>query len=87
MWKHTIALVALETIIVTAMVRLSLRTSRTPKQQKHYDWSSLKDKELQEIYTITVRNRFEELHDKSDRITEDDKFVQSNMEAAEIHSQ
>jgi len=60
--------------LVTARIRLSLRMSKTPAKLKHYDWSSLRDKELQEMYTITVRNRYTELYNEED---------DSNAEAAE----
>jgi len=70
--------------LVTARIRLSLRMSKTPAKLKHYDWSSLRDKELQEMYTITVRNRYTELYNEEDDITEQyEKFMQSNAEAAE----
>ena len=71
-------------LLVTAKIRLSLRMKRTPARKKNYDWSALKNTELQEMYTISVRNRYAELTEESDDITEDyRKFVQSNREAAE----
>ena len=70
--------------IVTARIRLSLRMSKTPAKKKCYDWSSLRNTELQELYTVTVRNRYTELSNNSDNITEQyGKFVKANAEAAD----
>jgi len=57
--------------------------SKTPQRKVNYDWSKLKNTELQELYTVTVRNRFAELSDKVDDISEKyEKFVQANAETA-----
>ena len=70
--------------LVTTKIRLSLRMSKTPAKHKYYDWSVLRDKELQEKYTITVRDRYAEIYNEEDDITEQyGKLVQSNAEASE----
>ena len=70
--------------LVTAKIRLSLRMSKSPAKKKSYDWTSLRNTELQQLYTVTVRNRFAELSNESDNVTEQyKKCVQSNGEAAE----
>ena len=43
--------------LVTARIRLSLRTSKTPAKKKNYDWSELQNYR----YTVTIRNRYAEL--------------------------
>ena len=71
--------------LVTAKIRLSLRTSKSPALKKKYDWSVLRNTtHLQELYTITVRNRYAGLCCENDNVTEQyGKFVQANAEAAE----
>ncbi|XP_014680902.1 PREDICTED: uncharacterized protein LOC106820839 [Priapulus caudatus] len=70
--------------LVTARIRLSLRMCKTPAKKKSYEWSSLRNTELQELYTVTGQNRFTELSNDSDNVTEQyGKLVQVNAEAAE----
>ncbi len=46
--------------VVIARVKLSLRTSRTPKRVPVPDWSKLKTgTSLQERYSVEVKNRFD----------------------------
>ena len=52
--------------LVTARIRLSLQMKRTPARKKNYDWSALKNTELQEMYTVTLRNRYDELTEDND---------------------
>ena len=61
--------------LVPARMRLSLRTSKTPQRNKNY--------ELQEMYTVTVRNRYAELSNDVEDVTEKyGNFVEENSEAA-----
>ena len=71
--------------IVTARLKLSLRTSKTLSREKQYDWSVLKsDSDLQSQYTILVRNRFEELYSDGQTATEKyQHLIDANGEAAE----
>ena len=53
--------------IVPAKVRLSLRANKTPLKKIKYDWSKLSsDPELQERYSVDVKNRFSALCEGSD---------------------
>ena len=48
--------------LVTAKLKMTFRKSKTPKKNKLYDWSHLKNNpELQELHTVTVKNHFNEL--------------------------
>ena len=68
--------------VVCARVKLSLRVSKTPKKVK-YNWTQLAhDPELQQQYTITVRNRYQVLTDDGNEARYE-KFVQANREAME----
>ena len=68
--------------VVCARIKLSLRTSKTPKKIK-YDWAQFsKDPEIQQRYTVTVKNRYQVLADESND-TKYDKFVKANREAME----
>ena len=69
--------------VVTARIKLSLRVCKTPKRKTVYDWERLKnDTDLQECYTVTVRNRFSALQTADDDATERyQHFVTANSEA------
>ena len=70
--------------LVSAKVQLSLQMSKCPPRKKNFDWSALRNAELQQLYTITVRNRFNELFNESDTITEQyGNFIEANAEAAD----
>ena len=70
--------------VVTAKIKLSLRMSKSKARKKQYDWSILERKELQELYTISVQNRFAVLAEEGDDVTNSyGKFVQANQEATE----
>ena len=56
--------------LVTAKIKLSLRMSRAPERRKIYDWTMLKDPELQRQYTVEVSNRYEALAEGVSDITE-----------------
>ena len=61
--------------IVTAKIRLSLswNTTQTAKT-KHYDWSSLNNRDISNKYTITVRNEFKALQEISETLPPNDKY-------------
>ena len=70
--------------ILTAKVKLSLRMSKSTARKKHYDWSALRNSELQNLYTVTVKNRFEVLSDQQDDPSKSyGNFIQANREVAE----
>ena len=54
--------------IVTIKIRLSLRANkRKANSQPRYDWSVLlNNKDIQNQYTITVKNRFESLQQEAE---------------------
>ena len=73
--------------IVTTKVRLSLRANnKSPPKKVKYDWTKLAtDPELQDRYTLEVRNRYallseEKCEDQSERY---ECLIQANKEAAE----
>ena len=48
-----------------------------------YDWSALNEPELQQLYTVTVRNRYQALSNPQDDATKDyNNFILANKEAA-----
>ena len=62
--------------------------SKSLPRKKKYDWSELKNTELQNLYTITVQNRFAELLAEDDCGSDDvttqyENFILANNEAAE----
>ena len=70
--------------LVTAKIHLSLRKSKAPAKKVKYDWSVLKDKEIQSKYTVSVKNKFTALCLPEDDATERyEKCIQSNSEAAD----
>ena len=74
-------------IALTATIRLSLRASgKTPARKIKYDWKKLvQDVELQERYTIKVRNRFSVLRKTCEDNPTDvyECFMKANSEATE----
>ena len=71
--------------VVSAKVKLSLRTCKTPPRKTAFDWNVLRcNSDLQQMYTVKVLNRYEQLCDESGNdITENyQNFVQANSEAA-----
>ena len=71
--------------IVTAKVRLSLRKNATRKTTtKHYDWALLNNRDIRDKYALELRNRFETLQEKTERVTPNDEyenFVEAHLEA------
>lgn len=72
--------------VVIARVKLSLRTSRTPKRAPVPDWSKLKtDTSLQERYSVEVKNRFDLLVTESQTATERYQcFLDANNETSQL---
>ena len=70
--------------IVIARLKLSLRKCKTPPRGKKYDWKVLNDNNLQDRYTVLVRNRYAQLSCEDDTVTESyQHFMQANNEAAD----
>jgi hypothetical protein len=71
--------------IVSSKIRLSLRKSKAPPMKKQYDWKQLAcDKNLQDLYTIEVCNRFQLLEEKEESASDQyERFINANKEAAE----
>jgi exonuclease III len=70
--------------LLTARIKQSLRMTKNPPRKKNFDWSTLRNTEIQTMYTITVKNRFAELGLESDCSTvKYENFIQANKEAAE----
>ena len=72
--------------IITAKIRLSLRknTTRTATT-KHYDWARLNNRDIRDKYALKLRNRFETLQEKTEKVTPNDEyenFVEEHLEAA-----
>ena len=71
---------------VSAKLRLSLRANRAPDMTKiRYDWKCLSNNtEMQERYTVTVKNKFHTLSesDDDDPTQRYSKFIQANEETA-----
>ena len=82
---NTFASVGSDHRIVSARVRLSLRKSKTLPRKNQLDWKSLStDRNIQKMYTIEVRNRFEILEDIEETATDKySRFITANKEAAE----
>ena len=71
---------------VTAKIRLRLRrnAARTTTTV-HYDWSLLNNRDIRDKYTLTLRNKFDALHEISEIPTPNDEyenFVNAHLEAA-----
>ena len=73
--------------VVTAKIRLSLRMCKTRSKTVNYDWSALKNEEIQRKYTVAVRNRYEALCSNEQSVTETaityENFIKANTEVAE----
>ena len=72
--------------IVTAKIRLSLRKNATrTATTKHYDWALLNNSDIRDKYVLELRNRFETLQEKTEKVTPNDEyenFVNALLEAA-----
>ena len=70
--------------IVTAKIRLSLRKNaiRTATT-RHYDWALLNNRDIRDKYALELRNRFETLQEKTEKVTPNDEyenFVEAHLE-------
>ncbi|XP_072039400.1 uncharacterized protein [Amphiura filiformis] len=75
------------TSLVTANIRLSLRANnKSPSKRVKYDWAKLAtDPELQDRYTLEIKNRYSVLSDDNcaDQTQKYNYLIQANKEAAE----
>ena len=70
--------------LLSARIKLSLRTAKAPSKGPSYDWKALRDPNLQEQYTISIQNRFGELCKENDTATEEyQHLIQANNETAQ----
>ena len=72
--------------IVTAKIRISLRKNATrTATTKHYDYALLNNSDIREQYVFELRNRFETLHEKTEKGTPNNEYenlVNAHFEAA-----
>ena len=72
--------------IVTAKIRLSLQKNATrTATTRHYDWALLNNRDIRDKYALELRNRFETLQEKTEKVTPNDEyenFVEAHLEAA-----
>ena len=69
--------------IVTAKIRLSLRKNDTRTvATKHYDWALLNNRDIRNKYVLELRNRFETLQEKTEKVTPNDDYENFVNEAA-----
>ena len=72
--------------IVTAKIRLSLRKNATRTvTTRRYDWALLNNRDIRDKYALELRNRFETLQEKTEKVTPNDEyenFVEAHLEAA-----
>ena len=72
--------------IVTAKIRLSLRKNATrTATTRHYDWALLNNRDIRDKYALELRNRFETLQEKTEKVTPNDEyenFVEAHLDAA-----
>ena len=71
--------------VLTARLKLSLRSSKTLPKDKQHDWKLLQtDEDLQQRYAITVRNRYEILLKQDESATERyQHFIDANKKTAD----
>ena len=57
---------------------------KSPPKKIHYDWSVLKDSDLQKEYVVEVKNRFSQLNIAEENISKEfSHFLQATTEATE----
>ena len=74
--------------VITARLKLSLRTCKTPAMRTPYDWEVLRgDSNLQQLYTVKVQNRYTELCTESanDATNTYQHLIKANEEAAKTY--
>ena len=81
----TFASVGSDHRIITARIRLSLRSTKPASNKKRYDWSLLRhDGDLQSRFRVELRNRYSALYAEDSNISEQyGALVQANEHAAE----
>ena len=71
--------------IVTAKIRLSLRRNTIQTTTTvHYEWSLHNNRDISDKYTLTLRNKFDALEEKTETHTPNDEyknFVNAHLEA------
>ena len=74
--------------IITAMIKLSLRSNKKRTKRMTYDWSVLKNKNTSKEYSIMTRNRFEILNKNKDcdgsATSLYENFVKANDETSNL---
>ena len=73
--------------IVTAKIRLSLRKKKTPHEQRPLNTMTrpFLTRDIRDKYVLELRNRFETLQEKTEKVTPNDEyenFVDAHLEAA-----
>ena len=72
--------------IVTAKILLSLRKNATRTvTTRRYDWALLNNRDIRDKYALELRNRFETLQEKTEKVTPNDEYenlVEAHLEAA-----
>ena len=72
--------------IVTAKIRLSLQKNATRTvTTRCYDWALLNNRDIRDKYALELRNRFETLQEKTEKVTPNDEyenFVEAHLEVA-----
>ena len=70
--------------LVTARLKLTFRTKKSSPKKFHYEWSALQNCDIQEQFTIDVKNRLSALSEETDNVTTVyDSLVTSITESAE----
>ena len=68
--------------IVTAKIWLSLRkNSKRTATTKHYDWALLNNRDIRDKYVLELRNRFETLQEKTEKVHQT-----TNMKISSMHT-
>ena len=68
--------------IVTAKIRLSLRkNAKRTETTKHYDWALLNNRDIRDKYVLELRNRFETLQEKTEKVNQT-----TNMKISSMHT-
>ena len=66
--------------IVTAKIRLSLRkNAKRTETTKHYDWALLNNRDIRDKYVLELRNRFETLQEKTEKVHQTTNMKISSM--------
>ena len=72
--------------IVTAKIRLSLRKNATrTATTKYYDWALLNNRDIRDKYVLELRNRFETLQEKEEKIPQTTNMIISLTRTSRRH--